>query len=126
MDGAKDLERLFGVRNRGSHQGGFVGSRGTARVARAGVPGARDDALISGDFGVLDVNPVTERPAWRFVEAGTCAVIRPRARVPLAVVVDSELAASHVDRELIHPVPDLVDEDLRFDTACGNSAERGE
>src|SRR6516164_5326082 len=98
----------------------------TLGIARSAIPRARDDALVIGDFAVGDVNPMSQRAAWRLVEAGTHAIARPAAWVPFGVVLNAIVAPRHVIGETFHPHRHGLDDNLRLDRAGGDPTKGGE
>ena len=80
------------------------GPAASLRVARAGVPRARHDALVVGDRAVVDVHPVAERAARRLVEARRPIASAGHVRgLPLRVVVDAQLAGRPCSRPARRP-----------------------
>src|SRR5208283_4016290 len=63
VDRAENLQGALRVGQRGAEQGRFIGSVLALGVARRGVPGGGDDALVIGDLAVLNVDPMGQRAA---------------------------------------------------------------
>ena len=78
VDGAQHFEWLLGVVDGVAGERRLVGAGLAVGVARAGVPGARHDALVVGDLLVVDDDPVGEAAARRFHEADALRALRPR------------------------------------------------
>ena len=97
MDRAQDLERPLGVGDGVADERGLVRAHLALLVARAGVPGRRDDGLVVVDLAVLDDDPVRQDAARRLVEAEAAllalredGLVEDR-RVALADVLDEQL-----------------------------------
>ena len=77
MQRAEDFQRLVGLGHRRIHQRRFKSADLPLVVTRATVPGRRHNTLVIVDPGVLDLDPVTKRTAWRFGKAGALGFLRP-------------------------------------------------
>src|SRR5208283_2040204 len=95
-------------------------------VTRTGVPGARHDALVVDDCALIDVDPVSERPAGRLVEAVAQAIGRPSAGIPFRIVLNAIIASPHVIGEALYTRVHRLDQDLGLDGAGGDPAKGGE
>src|SRR5208283_5144046 len=77
MNGAQDFDGAIGVRNGRLQQSGLIRAALPFRVARTGVPGGRNHALIIFNGAVFDFNPVAKGAARRLMESPTLRGLRP-------------------------------------------------
>src|SRR3974377_1114597 len=103
MQRTQDFERLVRFGDRCANQRSLVGPGLTVSVARAGVPGARDDALVVRDRAVNDVNQMAARPPGRLMEAVSEAKAWPRPGIPFRIILDAVITSSHVVGQSFDP-----------------------
>jgi len=69
MNGSQNLQWLFRVRNGIAHQRGFIRTRQIMQVARSGIPGGGNHALVILNVTILDDNPMGQRPPGSLVKS---------------------------------------------------------
>ena len=84
------LDRIMDILNRRADQGLLHRAANAVGRSRSDIPRRRRDDLIVLDLAVLDLDPMTERPADRLRSPPTTAV--PLGRLDVPWVVQLELA----------------------------------
>src|SRR5215204_5584139 len=82
VNGADDLERLFGIVHGRADERGLIGGTLSLRVPRRGIPRARYHELVVLDFAILDHDPVCKGAPRCLAGADAAAFGWPRGRLP--------------------------------------------
>src|SRR5208283_4059777 len=107
VNGAQDFQLALGVLGRS-------------------VPCRRNDDLVIGDLGVLDMDPVTQGAAGGFGEAVALGFWRPGGRLPPEGVRGGVIAGLQIGDEVVELVLEPLNGELCFQPAGSGPAERGE
>ena len=96
MNGTQDLQRPVRIGDRRVQQRRFISAALSLRIARSRVPGGRNHRLIVLDRFAVDLDPVAERAARRFVPSVAAGGFRPGTRIPADGIEDRRLAVRQI------------------------------